>query len=1303
MLVSNGPVAQLASPDSIAAADTHEFARRLVEAAPTLFYIYDLEERRNVYIGPQITPLFGYTAAEVRAQGDALVANLFHADDLARIARHHGDILAGRLREPFEIEYRMRHKDGRWLWLASRETVYLRAENGRVKQILGTAQDISARKAAEAALRESEMRAQAHAAQLASVYDTAHVGLCVLDRDLRFRRVNERLAEINGIPAEQHIGRTVREIVPDIAATAERIAEQIFRTGDPVLGIEISGETKARPGEVRHWVEQWVPIKDYDGNVTHISIVADEITERRRAENALRESETRFRTLVDLMPAAMYTCDREGRITLFNQQAAQIWGRSPRLGDLDERFCGSFRLHRMDGTPLAHADTPMAVALRSGAQFRGEEVTIERPDGSSVTVAVNIDPLRDAAGEIVGAVNVFLDVTERKAAEERLLDRNRQLDLLGRTTQRLLLKAAPESELLEAIFGDIAGTIAADSFFHYRPVGAHTLELETAAGVGEDERRLFSTIDFGELLCGRVAQSRSRLIIEDLQNCTFPGAELLHSVGAASYAGFPLVADGELIGTVAFVSRKQTHFRDGDIRTIQLICDQVAITLERWRLQRQVQEAEARQRLLLDNTLAFIGILRTDGTLIEANAPALVAGGLTRGDVVGKKFWDCAWWSYDPEVARRLEGAVARAAAGEIVRYDAVVRIAGDARITIDFMLSPLRDREGNVYAVIPSGFDISERTRAERALKASEARFRATFENAAVGIALVAPDGSWLDMNQRLCAIVGYSAEELRARTFQDITHPDDLESDLAAFREMLTGRSESYSMEKRYIRADGDVVWVELTVGCTREADGSVGYFISVIEDISERKRAEETLRAAHDTFRSLVERSPFGIYVVDADFRLVKVSEGAQKIFQNVRPLIGRELAEVLRVVWPEPFVIETIERFRHTLATGESYHSEQTIEARADISATEAYDWRIDRITLPDGRPGVVCHFYDLSERQRHEQHVRLLMREINHRSKNMLSLVQAIARQSAATSSGDFVQRFDARLLSLASAQDLLVKSEWRAVPLHELVLTQLSHFADIIGTRVVFSGPELSLTPAAAQALGMAFHELATNAAKYGALSNRSGRVDIAWDCRADGAGEPQVTVSWVESGGPPVAQPKHRGFGTTVTTSMVKMGLGGEVEINYAPSGLEWRLACPAANILEQRAERGFKPQAARAVDGRGARSVLVVEDEPLIAIEIAAVLTKAGFEVLGPVGTVAQALDLIADEGCRLAVLDVHLGEETSAPVARKLMATGGRFVIVSGYSVEQLSEPFSGAPLIRKPLFAEALVAEVERLSR
>jgi PAS domain S-box-containing protein len=207
--------------------------------------------------------------------------------------------------------------------------------------------------------------------------------------------------------------------------------------------------------------------------------------------------------------------------------------------------------------------------------------------------------------------------------------------------------------------------------------------------------------------------------------------------------------------------------------------------------------------------------------------------------------------------------------------------------------------------------------------------------------------------------------------------------------------------------------------------------------------------------------------------------------------------------------------------------------------------------------------VVGTVYDITERKEREDREHLFMREINHRTKNMLNVVEAIARRTATRNPADFVERFSERIRALSANQDLLVRNEWRGVEIKELVRAQLSHFAGLIGSRIFLDGPKLRLKPASAQAIGLAVHELATNAGKYGALSTDKGRVDVFWTTDDDA-----FTMRWTEREGPPVSAPKRRGFGTTVVGRMAEGSLGGTVDIDYASSGLTWRLTCPASTL---------------------------------------------------------------------------------------------------------------------------------------
>ena len=205
--------------------------------------------------------------------------------------------------------------------------------------------------------------------------------------------------------------------------------------------------------------------------------------------------------------------------------------------------------------------------------------------------------------------------------------------------------------------------------------------------------------------------------------------------------------------------------------------------------------------------------------------------------------------------------------------------------------------------------------------------------------------------------------------------------------------------------------------------------------------------------------------------------------------------------------------------------------------------------------------------DITEQKNRESHVQFLMGEINHRAKNLLGVVMAVAHQTRAEDHKEFIRKFSARVQSLAAGQDLLVENEWKAVSLDTLIRSQLSHFKDLIGERILIDGENVQLSPSAVQTIGLAVHELTTNASKYGALSNNDGRITIAWEqIRGDDAD--RFIVKWTESGGPAVVAPTQSGFGSSVTGAMVRLSLDGEVTSDFAHSGFSWRLDCPLDNI---------------------------------------------------------------------------------------------------------------------------------------
>lgn len=207
-------------------------------------------------------------------------------------------------------------------------------------------------------------------------------------------------------------------------------------------------------------------------------------------------------------------------------------------------------------------------------------------------------------------------------------------------------------------------------------------------------------------------------------------------------------------------------------------------------------------------------------------------------------------------------------------------------------------------------------------------------------------------------------------------------------------------------------------------------------------------------------------------------------------------------------------------------------------------------------------------------------IQTLLNEVNHRSKNILSLVLAIAKQTAVSAPNEFVQRFTRRVQALSTHQDLLLNSQWRSIDFSTLIRAQLAHFEDLVGERIILSGPPLRVAASAVQSIGMAVHELATNAVKHGALSNQKGHVDIGWQLVGSDGDQRRFLMSWKESDGPRIHAPKRRGFGSKVIKNMVELSLDGEVKLEYAPSGFSWQLACPTAKIRDHEAADGLSDE---------------------------------------------------------------------------------------------------------------------------
>lgn len=222
--------------------------------------------------------------------------------------------------------------------------------------------------------------------------------------------------------------------------------------------------------------------------------------------------------------------------------------------------------------------------------------------------------------------------------------------------------------------------------------------------------------------------------------------------------------------------------------------------------------------------------------------------------------------------------------------------------------------------------------------------------------------------------------------------------------------------------------------------------------------------------------------------------------------------------------------------------------------------------------PDGKAHrLVSIVADVTERKAAEDHAQFLMHELSHRSKNLLAVIQSISRRTARTAATmeEFESRFGRRLQGLAASHDVLVRNSWLGAPLADLMRQQLTPFTDLQGARIEITGPDIVVTAEATQAIGLAIHELATNAMKYGALSDPAGRVSISWTFDDAPPASRELRLTWVEQGGPTVSPPTRTGFGNLVTGEMIERSLNAKVTVAFCPHGLEWSLAMPATNLV--------------------------------------------------------------------------------------------------------------------------------------
>lgn len=573
-------------------------------------------------------------------------------------------------------------------------------------------------------------------------------------------------------------------------------------------------------------------------------------------------------------------------------------------------------------------------------------------------------------------------------------------------------------------------------------------------------------------------------------------------------------------------------------------------------------------------------------------------------------------------------------------------------------------------------------------------ALYRALVENTAIGVERVGADGRILDVNEALCTALGYTREELVGRNHADVTHPDDTEAERLGIEALLAGERSEHTAEKRLLSKDGSPVWVRAISLLARTGPGEPRYRVSIVENITERKHVEGELRESAQTLSAIISEMSVGIAQADLSGRFVLVNDCYCAILGRTREeLLGLRIQDITH---PDDLP-GNMPLFTRTAECGVPFVIEKRY-IRPDGSIAWVRN-SVSAVRDRQGEPrGVLAVTVDISARKAAEERQRLLIREVDHRAKNALAVVQALVRLTPRASPDAFVKAVEGRVGALARTHTLLADNNWGGVALSKLVEAELAPYAEG-EQRIVVAGQPVALGASAVQPFGMIVHELATNAAKHGSLSVPAGRLHVSWDVDA-AAGE--FAFSWVESGAPLATGSARRGFGSTLIERNVSGALAGVIRNDWSPTGLHCTVRIPVHHVgaVDEQAPPGTAaPQRPVGRDELAGLRVLIVEDEVLLALSLQEMLTSLGCEVAAWSSSLVDAIRRASFESFDAALLDVNMGGLNVHPVAEVLKERGLPFILTTGY--EELDWDRETAPVIRKPFRTEDVARALRRL--
>jgi len=600
---------------------------------------------------------------------------------------------------------------------------------------------------------------------------------------------------------------------------------------------------------------------------------------------ALQTGENIFSAAIEYSPVGVFLADIKGRFLYFNKRLQELSGYA-----LEEGVGGAWKR-------AVHPDDLDGVAETLKHSFsRGDQFSLElrliTPAGELRWVHSRCKPIASNTGRITGYVGTVEDITDRKRAEQRLALQYAVTSALAEATSQQEAVTGILKSVCENAGWLIGGIWGVDT----RMSLLRCIAIEQA-GVGDfaefESVSLETTFAMGAGLPGRVWSSRQPDWIADISaDDNFLRAPYALGCGLCVAFAFPIIIQDEVTGVIEFFGSEVHKPDDAMMALLKSIGSQVGQFIERQRAEDALRENEEGLRRIIDTALDAVVSIDASGIVTRWNTQAEKIFGWSAKEACGQRL--AALIVPDQHIQAHEQGMKRFLETGESHMLNRRIEITALRRngeeFPIELSIAPVRSANDLQFSAFIR--DITERRHIHETFRESEARFRSAIDHAPIGMALVALNGHFMKVNRSLCEIVGYTEEELLFTDFQSITHPDDLENDLAYARRLIEGEISSYQMEKRYIHKSGQIVWILLSGSLVYDSQGKPLYFIAQIQDINERKEAEEKLRLNESLLRTIVDSTPDWIFIKDRNHRYLLANKSlAGSIGSDPSAFVGK----------------------------------------------------------------------------------------------------------------------------------------------------------------------------------------------------------------------------------------------------------------------------------------------------------------------------------------------------------------------------------------------------------------------------